>query len=85
VGASRDDQLVPIDVSFCVDFSGIARDHGGPSAAARIDDKRFAGLLPQRDDRLEECPPRAEYWDVPVGGQTEAPKVAQVFELWAKA
>jgi hypothetical protein len=79
-GASRDDQLVPIDVLFRVDFSEgrIALDHGGPSAAARIGAKRFAGLLHQRDDRLEECPPPAEYWDVPVGGQTEAPTVAQV-------
>ena len=34
---------------------------------------------------LEECLPRAEYWDAPVEGQTEVPTVAQVIEFLAKA
>jgi pimeloyl-ACP methyl ester carboxylesterase len=34
---------------------------------------------------LEECLPRADYWDVPVEGQTEEPTVAQVMEFLAKA
>jgi hypothetical protein len=34
---------------------------------------------------LEQCLPRAEYWDVPVEGQTEAPTVARVIEFLAKA
>jgi pimeloyl-ACP methyl ester carboxylesterase len=33
---------------------------------------------------LEECLPRAEYWDVPVDGQTEEPTVARVTEFLAK-
>jgi pimeloyl-ACP methyl ester carboxylesterase len=32
---------------------------------------------------LEECLPRAEYWDVPVDGQTEEPTVARVTEFLA--
>jgi pimeloyl-ACP methyl ester carboxylesterase len=32
---------------------------------------------------LEECLPRAEYWDVPVEGQTEEPTVARVTEFLA--
>ena len=34
---------------------------------------------------LEECLPRAQYWDVPVAGQTEEPTVARVMEFLAKA
>ena len=34
---------------------------------------------------LEECLPRAEYWDVPVDGQTEGPTTARVLEFLAKA
>ena len=34
---------------------------------------------------LEECLPRAEYWDVPVDGQTEEPTVARIVEFLAKA
>jgi len=34
---------------------------------------------------LEECLPRAQYWDVPVEGQTEAPTVARVIDFLAKA
>jgi len=34
---------------------------------------------------LEECLPRAQYWDVPVESQTEAPTVARVMEFLAKA
>ena len=34
---------------------------------------------------LEECLPRAEYWDVPVDSQTEEPTVARVMEFLAKA
>ena len=34
---------------------------------------------------LEECLPRAEYWDVPVDYQTEEPTVARVMEFLAKA
>jgi pimeloyl-ACP methyl ester carboxylesterase len=34
---------------------------------------------------LEECLPRAEYWDVPVDGQTEEPTVTRVMEFLAKA
>jgi pimeloyl-ACP methyl ester carboxylesterase len=33
---------------------------------------------------LEECLPRAEYWDVPVDGQTEGPTTARVLEFLAK-
>ena len=34
---------------------------------------------------LEECLPRAEYWDVPVEAQTEEPTVARLMEFLAKA
>jgi pimeloyl-ACP methyl ester carboxylesterase len=34
---------------------------------------------------LEECLPRAEYWDVPVDGQTEEPTVTRIMEFLAKA
>jgi len=34
---------------------------------------------------LEECLPRAEYWDVPVDGQTEEPTAVRVMEFLAKA
>jgi pimeloyl-ACP methyl ester carboxylesterase len=34
---------------------------------------------------LEECLPRAQYWDVPVEGQTEETTVARVMEFLAKA
>jgi pimeloyl-ACP methyl ester carboxylesterase len=34
---------------------------------------------------LEECLPRAEYWDVPVAGQTEATAPARVLEFLEKA
>jgi pimeloyl-ACP methyl ester carboxylesterase len=34
---------------------------------------------------LEECLPRAQYWDVPVEGQTEESTVARVMEFLAKA
>jgi pimeloyl-ACP methyl ester carboxylesterase len=34
---------------------------------------------------LEECLPRAEYWDVPVDGQTEEATVARVMKFLAKA
>jgi pimeloyl-ACP methyl ester carboxylesterase len=34
---------------------------------------------------LEECLPRAEYWDVPVAAQTEQPTVARVLEFLDKA
>jgi pimeloyl-ACP methyl ester carboxylesterase len=34
---------------------------------------------------LEECLPRAEYWDVPVDGQTEEPTVVRVMEFLTKA
>src|SRR5690349_13770003 len=34
---------------------------------------------------LEECLPRAQYWDVPVDGQTEAPTAARVMEFLEKA
>ena len=34
---------------------------------------------------LEECLPRAEYWDVPVAEQTEATAPARVLEFLAKA
>ena len=32
---------------------------------------------------LEECLPRAQYWDVPVAGQTEAPTTARVLKFLA--
>jgi pimeloyl-ACP methyl ester carboxylesterase len=32
---------------------------------------------------LEECLPRAEYWDVPVDGQTEEPTVARIMKFLA--
>ncbi len=34
---------------------------------------------------LEECLPRAEYWDVPVAGQTEETTPARVLEFLEKA
>ena len=34
---------------------------------------------------LEECLPRAEYWDVPVAGQTEATAPARIMEFLEKA
>jgi len=34
---------------------------------------------------LEECLPRAEYWDVPVAGQTEATTPARVLEFLERA
>jgi pimeloyl-ACP methyl ester carboxylesterase len=34
---------------------------------------------------LEECLPRAEYWDVPVAEQTEATAPARVLKFLAKA
>ena len=34
---------------------------------------------------FEECLPRADYWDVPVDGQIEAPTVARVRDFLAKA
>jgi hypothetical protein len=34
---------------------------------------------------LEECLPRAEYWDVPVDGQTEGPTTARVLEFLSRA
>jgi pimeloyl-ACP methyl ester carboxylesterase len=34
---------------------------------------------------LEECLPRAEYWDVPVAGQTEEPTTARVMEFLDRA
>src|SRR5262245_6671463 len=33
---------------------------------------------------LEECLPRAEYWDVPVAGQTEEPTTARVLEFLSR-
>ena len=34
---------------------------------------------------LEECLPRAEYWDVPVAGQTEATAPVRMLEFLDKA